>query len=67
MWESNGPVYSTLAFRKVFGSQIATYAACYHMVKVGRPKFIPKQSEIIFSRPFVSVEGERMYRTVFVL
>jgi hypothetical protein len=68
MWESNGPVYSTLAFRKVFGSQIATYAACYHMVKVGRPKFVlPKQSEVIFSRPFASVEGERMYRTVFGL
>jgi hypothetical protein len=39
MWESNGPVYRTLAFRKVFGSQIAAYAACYHMIKVGRPDF----------------------------
>jgi hypothetical protein len=68
MWESNGPLYSTLAFRKVFGSQIATYAACYHMVKVGRPKFIlPNQSEVIFLPPFASVEGERMYRTVFGL
>jgi len=34
MWESNGPVYRTLGFRKVFGSQIATYAACYHIIKV---------------------------------
>jgi hypothetical protein len=49
MWESNGPVYRTLAFRKVFGPQIATYAACYHMIKVGRPdSILPKKSEIIF-------------------
>ena len=68
MWESNGPLYSTLAFRKVFGSQIATYAACYHMVKVGRPAFtLPKQSEFIFLPPFASAEGEQMYRTVFGL
>lgn len=68
MWESNGPVYRTLAFRKVFGSQIATYAACYHMIKVGRPDFVlPKNSEIIFLPPFASGEGEQMYRTVFGL
>jgi hypothetical protein len=68
MWESNGPVYSTSAFRKVFGSQIATYAACYHMVKVGRPDFIlPKEAEMIFLAPFASDRGEQMYRTVFKL
>jgi hypothetical protein len=68
MWESNGPVYQTSAFRKVFGSQIATYAACYHMVKVGRPKFmLPKKSEAIFLPPFASEEGQQMYRTVFGL
>ena len=68
MWESNGPVYSTPAFRKVFGSQIATYAACYHMIKVGRPDFIlPEESEMIFLPPLTSHEGEQMYRTVFRL
>jgi hypothetical protein len=51
MWESNGPVYRTSAFRKVFGSQIATYAACYHMVKVGRPKFMLPKNPRPFSYP----------------
>jgi len=41
-----------LAFRKVFGSQIASYAACYHMAKIGRPAFIlPKKGEMIFLPP----------------
>lgn len=66
MWESNGPVYRTLAFRKVFGSQIATYAACYHMAKTGRPAFIlPKKGEMIFLRPYASDKGQQMYSTVF--
>lgn len=68
MWESNGPVYRTIAFRKVFGSQIATYAACYHMIKIGRPEFIlPKKAEIVFLPPFASDTGEQMYRIVFRL
>ena len=68
MWESNGPVYSTHVFHTVFSSQIATYAACYHMVKVGRPAFmLPKQSEFIFLPPFASAEGEQMYKSVFGL
>ena len=66
MWESNGPVYSTPAFRKVFGSQIATYAASCHMVKVGRPDFIlPNEAEMISLPPYASDKGEQMYRTVF--
>jgi len=66
MWESNGPVYRTLAFRKIFGSQIATYAACYHMTKIGRPNFIlPEKAEMIFLPPYTSDKGIQMYRTVF--
>jgi hypothetical protein len=66
MWESNGPVYSGASFTKVYGAQIATYAAGYLMVKTGRPAFIlPNRSEFIFVAPLASDEGERMYRTVF--
>jgi hypothetical protein len=68
MWESNGPVYAGGAFTKVYGAQIATYAACYHMVKVGRPAFnLPRDSEFIFSPPIASAEGEQMYRQLFRL
>ena len=66
MWESNGPVYSGAAFTKVYGAQIATYAAGYLMVKTGRPAFVlPNHSEFIFVTPLASDEGERMYRAVF--
>lgn len=66
MWESNGPVYSGKAFTRVFGAQIAAYAACYHMVNVGRSKFVlPKHSRFIFLPSLASAEGERMYRTLF--
>jgi hypothetical protein len=66
MWESNGPVYATAAFMRVYGKQLATYAACFHMVKVGRPAFIlPKSSEFIFLPPIATPEGERMYRQLF--
>jgi hypothetical protein len=66
MWESNGPVYSGAAFTKVYGAQIATYAAGYLMVKTGRPTFVlPNRSEFIFVTPLASDGGERMYRMVF--
>ena len=66
MWESNGPVYATGAFMRVYGRQLATYAACLHMVKVGRPAFIlPKSSEFIFLPPTAAPDGERMYRLLF--
>jgi hypothetical protein len=66
MWESNDPVYSGKAFTRVFGAQIATYAACYHMVTVARSAFVlPKHSEFIFLPPLASAEGARMYRTLF--
>ena len=68
MWESNGPVYVGTGFVRVFGCQIATYAACFHLVKVGRPAFVlPKSSEFIFLPPLASDEGERMYRTLFAV
>ena len=66
IWESNGPVYSGAAFMRAFGSQTATYAACFHLVKVGRPAFVlSKNSEFIFLPPLASRLGEQMYRTVF--
>jgi len=66
MWESNGPVYAGAAFMRAYARQIATYAACFHMVKVGRPEFIlPKSSELIFLPPIATREGERMYRQLF--
>jgi hypothetical protein len=67
MWQSNGPVYAGAAFVRV-GSQIATYAACFHLVKVSRSAFVlPKSSEFIFLLPLASDEGERMYRTLFAV
>jgi len=66
MWESNGPVYRPDAFIRVFAGQTATYVACYHMVKVGRPSFTPpRKSEAIFLPPIATPEGERMYRQLF--
>ena len=66
IWESNGPVYAAAAFIRVYGRQLATYAACFHMVKVGRPAFaLPKSSEFIFLPPTATPNGERMYRQLF--
>jgi hypothetical protein len=50
MWRSNGPIYVTAAFDRVFKVQLSTYAACYVLAKVGRPEFVlPKPSEFLFS------------------
>jgi len=66
MWQSNGPVYVGAAFVRVFGCQTATYAWCYHLVKVGRPAFVlPKSTEFIFLPPLASAAGEGIYRTQF--
>lgn len=37
LWESNGPVYVTNAFRLCNRIQRATYGACYIMAKIARP------------------------------
>jgi hypothetical protein len=52
MWESNGPIYVGAVFNDVFQLQASTYAACYLLVKVGRPNFaLPKNSEFLFDTP----------------
>lgn len=52
MWRSNGPVYVGSVFNAVFELQTFTYAACYLMVKTGRPSFaLPPTSSFIFELP----------------
>jgi hypothetical protein len=52
MWASNGPVYDTRAFNKVFKLQLSTYGACYVLVKIGRPGFVvEKSSDFLFTTP----------------
>jgi hypothetical protein len=50
MWQSNGPIYVAIIFDNVFSLQTSTFAACYILVKVGRPAFtIPQTSEFLFN------------------
>ena len=50
MWESNGPIYVTAAFNRVFKLQLSTYAACYVPATVGRPELVlPRSSEFLFT------------------
>jgi hypothetical protein len=52
MWRSNGPIYVNEAFNLVYILQASTYAACYVLTLVGRPKFVlPKGSEFLFKIP----------------
>jgi hypothetical protein len=52
MWSSNGPIYVGAVFSRVFKLQASTYAACYVLTKVGRPRFVvPKGSKFLFETP----------------
>jgi hypothetical protein len=52
MWRSNGPIYVRAVFNQVFKLQVSTYAACYVLTKVGRPRFaLPVDSEFLFETP----------------
>ena len=52
MWRSNGPIYVNEAFNLVYTSQASTYATCYVLTGLGRPKFVlPKGSEFLFKTP----------------
>lgn len=52
MWRSNGPIYVIEAFSVVFKLQVSTYAACYVLTKVGRPRFaLPEGSQFLFETP----------------
>jgi hypothetical protein len=52
MWRSNGPIYVTEAFDKVFTLQVTAYAACFVLAKVGRPNLdVPKSSQFLFTTP----------------
>jgi hypothetical protein len=51
LWNSNGPVYNGEAISKVMGMQLFTYASCYLLVRIGRPRFvIPPESAALFER-----------------
>jgi hypothetical protein len=52
IWRSNGPIYVWEGFNLVFKLQASTYAACYVLTKVGRPRFaLPKGSKFLFETP----------------
>jgi hypothetical protein len=52
MWKSNGPIYVTEVFDKVFMLQLTTYAACFILAKIGRPTFsLPASSAFLFTSP----------------
>ena len=52
MWRSNGPIYVTEAFGKVFTLQVTAFAACFILTKVGRPKLhVPVSSQFLFTTP----------------
>jgi hypothetical protein len=40
LWESNGPVYNGRAIEQILSTQLFTYACCYLLIKIGRPKFL---------------------------
>jgi hypothetical protein len=49
LWKSNGPVYNSRAVQITFEKALCIYAACYVLVKVGRPAFeLPPDSRILF-------------------
>jgi hypothetical protein len=50
-WRSNGPIYVSSAFDLVFKLQASTYAACYILAEIARPKFqLPTTSHFLFER-----------------
>lgn len=50
MRRSNGPIYVTAAFDRIFELQVSTYAAGYVLAMVGRPKLVLlKSSEFLFT------------------
>ncbi len=52
MWRSNGPIYVNEAFNLVYTLQASTYAACYVLTRLGRPRFVlPKKSGFLFNTP----------------
>lgn len=52
LWRSNGPIYVTSAFNRVFTLQMSTYAAAYVLAKVGRPLLtLPESSQFLFTTP----------------
>ena len=52
-WRSNGPVYDADAFGACFDLLIETFAACYLLVKIGKPtlQITPLAKETLFERP----------------